>query len=240
MVETSDPLLPLLERLARLDTGQVSDVLDEAGLPHHALASNAFRPVGPAVRFAGVAVCARGEPIVHGLDPRPGLPMTVLDRAVIPGAVVVLDAGGYVGGACVGGFVVSELRRLGCRGLVVNGAVRDVREIAELGLPTFSTAVTPVNASRRWTLVDVGKPVALPCQTVASVMVSPGDLVLGDADGIVVVDRKAALTVVEDAEALAAIEARIGDAMRAGSSRSEAFAQNPRVAHIRRVGGPGT
>ena len=228
----------LVERLGPLENGQVADVLAEAGLPDQALSAE-IRPTGHAVGFAGVALCARGR--LHARTRRnlPSLPNTALDAKVFPGAVVIIDTGGFVGGACLGGLVAASLQRAGAVAVVSDGAIRDVRGIDTLKLPAFARARTPVAGARRWGLVAIGEPVSLPGQTAASVLVHPGDLVLGDADGIVVIPQVCARTVIEDTEEVARIEARMVEALQAGRPRREVFEQNPRFDHVRPIT-PGT
>ena len=229
MTGTADDLLA---RLAKLETGQVSDVLDEAGLPDHAL-SSALVPLAAGQRFAGVAVCARGETAVEGRHARPAMPGSALEAAMRPGGVLVIDSGGFARGALLGGFVAYSLQREGCVAIVTDGPVRDADEIRGLGLPVVCGGVTPVNGSRRWRWTEVGVPVTLPGQEGRPLAIAPGDYILADGDGVVVVPATAARTIVEDAEELARIEARIGEGLRAGGSRAEVFKRNPRFDHVR-------
>lgn len=224
----------LLGRLGQLETGQVSDVLDEAGLPNQAV-HNSIGPIGPVTRFAGVAVCARGQATVRGEKPAAALGGTALDDAMFPGAVALIDSGGFTGGACLGGFVAFSYQRAGCRAVITSGAIRDAEEIRQLGLPVFARATTPVNGSRRFGLVELGRPIPFPSQSGGVLLVSPGDLVLGDADGIVVIPREAARSIIEDAEELQRIERRIGEELRKGEARGPVFKRNPRFAHVRPV-----
>ncbi|WP_420392959.1 RraA family protein [Acuticoccus sp.] len=221
----------LLARLARLETGQVSDVLDEAGMPHHALSSSLL-PLAPGA-FAGRAAVVRGVAVGEMRNAPPALPTDAIERLVSPGTVVVLDAGGFREGAVMGGFVALSLQRRGAVAVVTDGAVRDVDEIRGLGLPVVAGAVTPINGSRRWRLVEADVPGTLPGQVNAPVRISPGDLVLGDGDGVIVVPKDVAEGIVEDAEELQHIETRIREAMAEGAEKADAFKANPRFAHIR-------
>ena len=135
----------------------------------------------------------------------------------------------------IGGFVATSLKSKGCRGLVTNGGVRDSREIVSVGLPTFCRFVTPVNASRRWSIADVGQPVHLPGLGGGTVAIQPGDYVLGDADGVIIVPAAIILAAIEAAETLDAIEKKITQGIREGGTREELFKLYPRFAHIRRV-----
>lgn len=229
MTGTADDLLA---RLARLETGQVSDVLDEAGLPNHAL-SSCLAPLAAGSKFAGIAVCARGEAAVDGRQARPALPGAALEKAMHPGGVLVIDSGGFSRGALFGGFVAYSLQRAGCVAIVTDGPVRDADEIRGLGLPVVAGAVTPVNGSRRWKWTDVGVPVNLPGQEGRPVAIAPGDYILADADGVVAIPAAVAAQVIEDSEELARIEKRIGEGLRAGGTRAEVFKVNPRFDHVR-------
>ncbi len=222
----------LLARLAKLETGLVSDMLDEAGLPNHAL-SSAMVPLAAGTRFAGIAVCARGEAATEGRHARPAMPGAALEAAMHPGAVLVIDSGGFSRGALLGGFVAYSLQRAGCVAIVTDGPVRDADEIRGLGLSVVSGGVTPVNGSRRWKWTDVGVPVSLPGQEGRPVPVAPGDYILADGDGVVVIPAAAAETVIADSEELARIEKRIGEGLRAGGTRAEVFKANPRFDHVR-------
>jgi regulator of RNase E activity RraA len=232
-----DAALALITRLARLETAGFSDVLDEMGYPEQVLASD-LRPLDPERRLAGMALCVRGENRVVTQTPVPPdqqLSPYELERQMEPGLVAVIDAGGHSVGATIGGFVATSLKSRGCQGLVTNGGVRDSREILAVGLPTFCRFVTPVNASRRWTIAEVGRPVHLPGISGGSVTVRPGDYLLGDADGIVVIPANIAVAAIDAAETLDAIERTITQGIREGGTREQLFKLHPRFAHIRRA-----
>ena len=232
-----DAEIALIARLAKLETAGFSDVLDEMGYPNQVLASD-LRPLDPERRLAGIAFCVRGENRVVTQTPTPPeqqLSPYELERQMKPGLVAVIDAGGQSVGATIGGFVATSLKSNGCQGLVTNGGVRDSREIVAVGLPTFCRFVTPVNASRRWSIAEVGQPVHLPGIGGGSVAVRPGDYLLGDADGIVVIPAEIALAAIEAAETLDAIEKTITQGIRDGGTREQLFKLHPRFAHIRRA-----
>lgn len=135
-----------------------------------------LRPVnGGAVAFAGPAVtvyCTPGD----GLLVRKAL------EIVRPGDVLVINAGGVRERAVLGGNVGVELARRGVGGVVVDGAVRDAADFASLGLPVLARAVTPRSGSTPAGAGEVNVPVA-----VDGVVVFPGDAVIADGDGVVVV-----------------------------------------------------
>ena len=227
----TSPKDPLVERFAKLESGQVSDVLDEAGLPNQALASHILG-LASRSKFAGRASCLRGELIVNVKHVAPQLPADAFERAANPGSVVVVATGGFLAGACLGGFVAYSLQREGAVGLITDGAIRDADEIRDLGFPIFAGAITPINGARRWRFVEADKPVTLPGQTGVPVTIAPNDLILADGDGVVVVPAEGAEQIIADAEELQRIEKAIGEGLRAGGQRSEVFKNNPRFAHV--------
>jgi 4-hydroxy-4-methyl-2-oxoglutarate aldolase len=107
------------------------------------------------------------------------------------GDVLVIDAGGYVGTA-VGGFLMSrKMISKGCRGVVVDGAWRDKKEVSEAGFPVFARAWTPGGPHK-----DVPGSVNVPV-TIGGILVNPGDIIVGDDDGVVVVPRDEAAEILE-------------------------------------------
>ena len=232
-----DAEIALIARLATLETAGFSDVLDEMGYPSQVLASD-LRPLDAERRLAGIALCVCGENRVVTQTPVPPEQQVSpyeLERQMKPGLVAVIDAGGQNVGAMIGGFVATALKSNGCQGLVTNGGVRDSREIVAVGLPTFCRFVTPVNAARRWSIAEVGQPVHLPGIGGGTVAVRPGDYLLGDADGVVVIPAEIVVLAIEAAESLDAIERTITQGMRDGGTREQLFKLHPRFAHIRRV-----
>ena len=224
----------LTQRLHALSSGVISDVLDECGYPRQAL-HHTIRPLDPTKRLAGRAICFSGRSISNG-EPAVTKPLTAYDMDIrmAPGSVAIIatHAGSGPVSAVVGGLMCFAFSRQGCAGIVCDGAVRDMGEIVELGLPTYSRYVTPVRSNGRWQLTDADGLVELPGED-GSVAIAPGDYVIGDADGVMVIPKAIAQDVVEWAEKLAVIEASIVDGIAAGRAREDVFKANPRFAHIR-------
>lgn len=101
-----------------------------------------------------------------------------------PGDVLVVDGKGNQTAALMGTIMMTACQKLGIRGVVVDGAVRDSLEIEEMGFPVFSCGTNP-NGPTKVAPGRIGHPVS-----VGGVTVHPGDLVLGDADGVVIVERE--------------------------------------------------
>jgi regulator of RNase E activity RraA len=136
---------PLVARLAKLETGQVSDVFDEAGLANQVLAAT-LASLKANTRFAGRAACVSGEPIITAPNISPPLSADVLEQVAGVDTVLVIGTGGFGAGSVMGGFVAYSLQRGGCRGLLTDGAIRDADEIRGLDFPVVSAGVTPSTA----------------------------------------------------------------------------------------------
>jgi regulator of RNase E activity RraA len=230
----------LVERLKKLSSSVVSDVLDVCDYPHQSLSSN-VKPLDRAMRLAGPAICCAGESEVDPAQPTAS-PAAVsnyeIDRCITPGGIVVIATNGHTTSAVVGGLMCLAFSRRSCGGLVTDGGVRDVLEITELRLPTFCSYATPLNSARRWRLTGMERTIRMLGQTSAEVEIQPGDLMIGDADGVMVIPRSIAANVIGWAERLAAIETTIVAQLEAGKAREAVFSANPRFAHIGRLRPP--
>lgn len=222
----------LVTRLSRLGTGQLSDVLDEAGLPNQVLSSKLFG-LSPDRSFAGRAACFYGHATIRAQHARPDIKSFAFERCTGPGTIVVLATEGFNDGAVIGGLISRSLQNLGATGFITDGAVRDADEIRSLGFPVICSNVTPVNSSRRWSLVAYDVPVSLPGPAGTRVAVAPNDLILADADGVVVIPAQWATQIIEDTEKLWEIEGEIDAELKAGEGREKAFANHPRFKHVR-------
>lgn len=145
---------------------------------------------------------------------RPGDILFVLKSAdmITEGDVLVIDGGGRADAAVIGDIVGATIAGLGCIGLVVDGAVRDLDGLDEVGLPTFARNAHPATGSNQ----GPGA-INVPVQ-VGGVAVHPGDVIRADASGIVVVPREQVGSVVELARAVAVRETGWRDAIAAGRS----------------------
>lgn len=138
--------------------------------------------------------------------------------ALQPGDVVVSAVGGLQDVAVWGELFSNAALARGGRGIVTDGCHRDTRMILELGFPVFSRGARPVDMSGRGTVVSFGRPVQ-----VAGVVVHPGDIIFAEIDGIVVIPRDLARTVIERAFAKVATEDGARGDLRSGSLLSEVW-----------------
>ncbi|MEV6122708.1 4-carboxy-4-hydroxy-2-oxoadipate aldolase/oxaloacetate decarboxylase [Streptomyces sp. NPDC052077] len=204
------PLPPdAVARLRALDVCAVSDALDTLGLPG---ATTGLAPMWPSpgtvagrVRTVRAAPRTSAGPATHIASPAVA--------AARPDDVIVIDNHGRTDVSCWGGLLAEAAVAAGIAGVVVDGACRDVPECADLGLPLFAGAAVPVSARGRIVQEDMDVPVRI-----RGVRVSAGDLVAADRNGVVFVPAAHAGRVIALAERIAAREAAMSGAVRAGRS----------------------
>ncbi len=163
-----------------LYTAVVSDALDELGYRNQAMRES-MRPLAPHFCFAGWARTMAYADIYHMPEDPYGLEIEAVD-SILTGEVVIAGTGGSVRNAPWGELLSTSARARGARGAVIDGLVRDVRKIEQLGFPVFARGIKPVDSRGRGIMIDYN--IAVEC---AGVLVTPGDLVFADYDGVVVV-----------------------------------------------------
>lgn len=223
MVVAADRAEEIRKRYLAVDSSNVADVLDDLGLPDQGLAPG-FAPY-PATtgRLAGWAFTIRGEMTPYPMDTGDPAKMEACAQ-LTPGTVSVWSGRGE--GVCFFGELISiGMKERGCVGALVDGGVRDVDWIGELGFPVYARYRTPVQSIGRWKVVESGVPVPMPGATVQEVEVTPGDLILADSDGAIVVPAAMAEQVLELAEELQGREVQIRAELADGLSLSEALAK---------------
>ncbi len=199
-----------------LYTAVVSDALDEFGYMHGAMRET-LRPVGSHYCFAGRARTIQCMD-VHYIPPDPyGKEIEAVD-SILPGEVVVVATGGSVRNAPWGELLSTAAMARGARGAVVDGLVRDVKKIEELGFPVFAAGIKPVDSKGRGIVVDYNIPVEC-----GGVVVSPGDLVFADYDGVVVVPARLVDRVVRTAMEKATKENRSRAELKNGAYLRDVF-----------------
>ncbi len=182
---------------AQAPVGHIVDALGRSGaLPAP------IKPVTGAARFCGTALTVDA-------GPRDNLAPWAALRRARPGDVLVIATGGHMGASVCGDLLVGMAANAGIAAIVTDGVVRDVEGMEPAGIPVFAAGVNP-NSPLKNGPGSVGLPVV-----VAGIAVAPGDIVCGDADGVVVVpaariaEAGAALKAVREKEA--AMEAAVRD-----------------------------
>lgn len=200
---------PVPEGYAALSTAEVSDALDKLGLPGSALGIGA---VGAATRLLGRAYTVRYAPV----DLEPGTVGDYIDD-VPAGSVVVLDNQGRTDCTVWGGILTEVAARMGVAGTVINGVCRDASAAAQFAYPIFSRGRFMRTGKDRVQVAEVNGAVSL-----GDVRVRPGDILVGDGDGIVVVPQAREDEVLAIALRTRDLELRIVEGFRAGKRLQDA------------------
>jgi len=211
----------LRERFAELDTSIVADVLDELGRPDQGL-SAAFAPFpASAGKLAGPAFPISGQMSPSAISGGDALKMEAC--AAVPSGTVSVWSGAGEGVCFFGELIALGMQERGSVGALVDGGVRDVAWLGRHGFPVYARYRTPVQSIGRWRVTGYGSPVAMPGATVRYVTVAPGDYVLADEDGAIVVPADLLAEVLEKGEAMLAQERRIRAELARGLSLTEAL-----------------
>lgn len=200
-------------RAAKLDTASLSDALDR-----HGIAGQCYRikPVDAKFRMAG-----RAFTILYGPAANPAGTVGDYIDEVSPGSIVVLDNGGRDNATVWGDILTEVAHTRGVAGTVIDGVCRDSALCVKLNYPVYSrghwmrTGKDRVQVEATNVTVNIG-----------DARVSPGDLLRGDADGVIVIPKEHEEAVLATAEEIEAVEARIREAVRSGMRLDEARAKH--------------
>jgi len=188
ILESAD--VELFEHIERnLYTAVLADSLDEIGLREQAMRET-IRPLSPNLVFAGWARTIACMDVYHLGDNPYEVEIEAVD-SLMPGEIAVVATGDSKRNAPWGELLSTAALARGARGAVIDGLVRDVKKIEALGFPVFATGIKPVDSRGRGLVVDYNVPVEC-----GGVLVTPGDLVAADFDGVVVIPARAVTEVV--------------------------------------------
>lgn len=198
-----------VQRANRLDTATLSDALDRCGLNGQC---HRIKPRDPGFRMTGRAWTLR-----YGPAGQPAGTVGDYIDDVPDGSVIVLDNGGRDDATVWGDILTEVAHRRGLAGTLIDGVNRDVALCLELGYPVFSRDHYMRTGKDRVQVEATQVPV-----NIGGARVAPGDLVRGDADGVVVVPREHEDRVLDSAEAIQTAEDAIRAAVRGGMSLRQA------------------
>jgi len=201
-----------LQRASRLDTTALSDAMDRLGIAGQCLN---IKPLDHAMRLTG-----RAFTILYGPSGKPSGTVGDYIDDVPAGHVVVLDNGGRENATVWGDILTWVANRRGVAGTVIDGACRDTHLARELKYPIFSRSYSMRTGKDRVQVEAVNAVV-----NVGDARVHPGDLMRGDADGVVVIPQAHEDAVLTAAEEIDAIEQQIRAAINEGKTLAEARQQ---------------
>jgi len=201
-----------VQRASKLDTTSLSDAMDRLGIAGQCLG---IKPLDPRFRLTG-----RAFTILYGPAGNP--PGTVGDYIddVPVGGVVVLDNGGRENATVWGDILTWVSNRRGIAGTVIDGACRDTHLSRELGYPIYSRSYSMRTGKDRIQVEAMGGPV-----NIGDARVNQGDILRGDADGVVAIPREHEDAILTNAEQIDAAEQQIRALVNEGHTLTEARAK---------------
>lgn len=221
-----------IARLQKLSAATVYDVLDKLGYPNQALSSS-IRPLKTGWKMAGPVLTVHGKSM-GAADGRWGTAFSYdMFRAIQPGDVIVFDCGGHAQGGPWGGNTGANARAKGAAGIVIDGGTRDLADLVEMNFPTFCRFVTPVLAHGRFQVHGFNEPITVAGQVDERVRVNPGDFLVADDDGAVVVPAELLEEVAHFAELAEKCEGDIRRALDAGEDRESVDKRIDRFAALK-------
>ncbi len=186
-----------LMQLENVGTATLSTLLMRRGVQSVFLAG--VLPLNPHKHMVGRAFTLRYLPAREDMPGGEGLDdLTNLQRqgveTVGPGEVFVIDAHGNTDAGCLGDILAARIFKRGATGIVTDGAFRDTPSIRTLGQPVYARGMHPAVSTTQHFAADIQIPIAC-----GGVMVCPGDVLVGDGEGVIVVPQAMAAAVAAEA-----------------------------------------
>jgi regulator of RNase E activity RraA len=204
----------------RLFTAVIGDVMDAVGLTRQ------FLPPGIRALVPGTVIVGRAMPVleadVHTDTSTRAQPFGLMFEALdsLQAGEIYIATGGSPQYALWGGLMSTRARALGCNGAVLDGFHRDTREILALGFPVFSAGSYAQDQRVRGRVIDYRCPIGF----ANGCRVEPGDLIVGDIDGVLVVPRAQEQAIIASALNKVEGEERVRESIHAGKTTAEIFA----------------
>jgi regulator of RNase E activity RraA len=198
-----------IQRASKLDTTALSDALDRLGIPGQCLG---IKPLDHRFRFAG-----RAFTLLYGPAGVPAGTVGDFIDDVPPGQVIVIDNGGRENATVWGDILTMVAHRRSIAGTVIDGACRDTYLARELGYPIFSRSYSMRTGKDRVQLEATNGPV-----NIGDARIVPGDILRGDADGVIAIPQSHEDEVLTAAEEIDAAEEKIRRSVLEGMRLSDA------------------
>jgi regulator of RNase E activity RraA len=220
MVLTAEKKEEIRLRYLEVDTSNVADVLDGMNLLQQGLAADFGPYPDTCKRMAGWAYTIRGQmtPYPQGGD----ADKMAACQGLSPGEISVWSGNGE--GICYFGELIAlGMKERGCTGALLDGGIRDELWIGEHGFPEFARYRTPVQSIGRWKVNACQVPVYMRGHDGGNVIVRPGDFILCDDDGAIVIPIEHVESVLLESERLTQVEKNIRIELANGLSLGDAL-----------------
>jgi 4-hydroxy-4-methyl-2-oxoglutarate aldolase len=195
----------LIEAIKSFPSATIYEAYGAKGALNHFI-----KPIRSSMGICGPAVTVKARPgdnlIVHKSI-----------YTAQPGDILVVDTSSYVEAGFWGDIMTAAAQHQGVAGLVTDGAVRDSEDIASLGFPIFCQALC-IKATTKSCLGTINMPIFM-----AGAVINPGDLIVGDADGVTVVAREDVPWVIEKARQREEKETRVSQLLKEGKTTLELY-----------------
>ncbi|MBV9798391.1 MAG: RraA family protein [Solirubrobacterales bacterium] len=220
---TSSTASEIRTRFLAVDSANAADVLDALDFPDQGLHPSFTPYPAPGQKLAGWAFTIKGQMTPYSRQG--GDPDKMAACAALAPDVVSVWAGGGEGVSFFGELIAIGMKERGCAGAVVDGGVRDLGWLADLDFPVFARYRTPIQSIGRWKVTAWDVPVSLPGATARYVAIEPGDFVLADDDGALVIPGPVVGDVLEKSEAIGRKEREIRADLASGLSLADALSK---------------
>lgn len=206
----------LQELKDQLYVAVISDVLDQLGYKNQAtrITFHAYTGISKLIGRCKTTLWAD----MYDVDTNPyELELKAVDSCQ-PGDILIGAAGGSNRSGIWGELLSTAARNSGCEGVIVHGAVRDIDKMKEMGFPVFATSKNPYDSQNRQRVIDLDVTVEID-----GVKFCPGDIVMADEDGIVVIPRDVEEEVIKAALQKVSAENITRDAIKGGMKAMDAY-----------------
>jgi regulator of RNase E activity RraA len=219
------------QRLKRLYTAAVFDIMDEMGLPNQCL-DLGIKPLERNMRVAGPAftiACAADTRLDWEYDNEEVKKFTFF-RRMYRGCVVLVSSGGERQAGHWGELMSMSSKARGAAGVIVDGGMRDGNLLMAMdNWPVFTRYLSPIESRGRTRIRAIEEPLAVGGSLTSQIRVNPGDWLFGDMDGVVAIPARNVDEIVRKAEDMGGIEDQVREEIRNGADVTEVFERYGRL-----------
>jgi len=221
MTESTETAYPvsieeMSSRYKKIYTGVIADTLDAKGYRNQVLPWY-INPVSDYEPIAGPAFTGIGEGHDNPEEDDARIRLDMLEQ-LTPGCISVWQTCGHFAAAHWGELMSVTAVQKGCKGVVLEGGTRDLQLIKEIGFPVYCRFTNPASSIGRWSIRAYQVPIKI-----GDTDINPGDFIIADIDGVVVVPKQIAWDILTEAEATVSKESKMRAELREGKSIIEVF-----------------